>query len=299
MGREDLYRRINEGILEERFAAFERNLAKNIPLIRSHGGLQRVLPMLAGMHVVVVGAGPSLNGAVDLLKKFQHRENIRIIASDMALLPLARGGVRPAFAITCETTPVDFFAECPSGAAHLLAFSCASNINLRRWRGDISFYNWMLRGEPYDGLWRTAGEELGFVATGSIVTTQAVSLALGCGIASLALVGNDMGFSRSFYARNTLAHRRLVAGGCRFSPPETIEFGSVWRARQYVIHREGRSYFTNGQFLAARTWLEDLFGRQSVPIYDASEPGCDRKSVRKTGLEVYLETAGRRAGGRR
>ncbi len=299
MNRESLYRRINEGILEERFFAFERNLNKNIPLIRRYGGLRRMIPLLSGRHVIVAGAGPTLDGAMDLLRRHQQREGICIIAADMALRPLMKGGVRPAFTITCETTPVDFFGDCQTEPMHLLAFSCASNGNLRNWRGDISFYNWMLHGEPYEALWKVAGEDLGYLATGSIVTTQAVSLALGCGIASLALVGNDMGFSRSYYARNTVAHRRFMGRYSRFSPSESVEFGAIWRARQYVIQREGRSYFTNGQFLSAKTWLEELFGNQNIPIYDASEPGCDRKSVRKITLERYLEMAGRRPRRRR
>ena len=43
--------------------------------------------------------------------------------------------------------------------------------------------------------------DLGFAATGSIVTTQAISIALGCNIQSLMLLGNDMGFKTEYYVK--------------------------------------------------------------------------------------------------
>jgi hypothetical protein len=165
---------------------------------------------------------------------------------------------------------------------------------LRAWSGDVSFYNWMLRGEPYDALWREAGEDLGFVATGSIVTTQAVSLVLGCPIGTLALAGNDLAFYRSLYLRGTLRHARYMEVCGRFAAPETMELSAIRRARRYVIDRNGRTYFTNGQFLAAKMWLEDLLPRQSLPIIDSSEPGCSERAVRKAPLEEHLRLFDRR-----
>jgi len=282
---EDLYRNINEGILADRFAAFERNLEKNLPLVRTHGGLRGVVPELEGAVAVVVGAGPTLDR--DLAALARASDRVTIIAADMAFAALAAGGISPHFVISCETRPFDFICGRETRRSRLLAFSCMSHANLRRWRGPVHFYNWMIGG-AYERLWDRAGRDLGSVATGGLVTTQAVSFALGCRIRALVLVGNDLAFTGQYYARavaETRGHARAV---CRHTPLETIEMGMVRRAMAFKIQRGIRAYLTTRQFLAAKLWLEGLFVNKQYNVYDCSEPGCSEKYVAKTDLENIM-----------
>ncbi len=286
---EEIFSKLNEGILTERGRAFKRNLAKNLPLIKKWGGLRPVVQSLSGKHILVIGSGPSLDSSYEALETLSRREDIILIVSDMALKPLWSRGIRPQFIITCETTPTDFFSGIDTESMHLLSFSCSSFSNIRKWRGKISFYNWMVNGEIYDQLWSDAGEELGFVATGSIVTTQAVSLALGCGIASLLLVGNDMGFFDRFYASGAGPSEKKFLISGRFNPHNTIDMDKGRRAREYRVIRSGELFYVNNQFLAARLWLERLFSSAPYPVADCSTPGCSAGIVQKIGLAEYLE----------
>lgn len=288
INREDLFNCINEGILEERYLAFKRNLEKNFPLIKKYGGLARIVPELSGRHIVIAGAGPSLDNNLKELKKYQFRREIILISADMALRPLVANGIFPRYVISCESTPSGFFNGLPTEGMHLLAFSCISASNLRKWNGDVSFYNWLLHNDMYNELWSMAGEDLGYAATGSIVTTQAVSIALGCGIKSLMLTGNDMGFYRSYYAGNTITHVKWLMRATRFNTPETMEGNAIRRARHYEINRENRKFYTNSQFLSARIWLDELFKKQKLPIYDSSVPGCSAQAVLKSDLKRYF-----------
>ncbi|MBN1531642.1 MAG: DUF115 domain-containing protein [Spirochaetes bacterium] len=286
--REQLYGALNEGVAAERMPRFRRNLEKNAPLIARYGGLKRLVPELAGRHAVVVGAGPSLDRHVALLGKYQFRDTCVVISADMALKALAAGGVRPRFVFSCETTPVDYFGGIDTTSMHLVAFSCMSPVNLRRWRGDISFYNWMIHTGEYERLWERAGRDLGYVATGNIITTQAVSFALGCGVASLVMVGNDLGYTARYYARGTAAHSLLHEKGSRILTAETMEYWNARSRREYEIRRGDRTYYTNSQFLAAKLWLEDLFKKTTVPVYDCGEPGCSGGSAGRIRLEEYF-----------
>lgn len=299
INRQEIYASLNEGMLEERTRAFKTNLSRNLSMIQSSGGLARIVDFLAGKHVVVIGAGPSLERNIPHLKRYSERLDFVYIAADMALRPLLLSGIRPHFVITCETTPSDFFSGLDTSGIHLMAFSCSSTSNLRKWRGNISFYNWMIEGEPYSGLWDTAGRELGSVATGSIVTTQAVSVALGCRIASLLLVGNDMGFYDRFYASGTVnGEKRSLASG-RLNPWENIELETARRVRYYEVRRSGAVFYTNRQFLAAKYWLEDLFSKTPCPVVDCSEPGCSEGKVAKMEFKSYLEGIERKRRSRR
>ncbi len=290
INRHEIYKNLNDGLKDERSASLRRNLEKNISLICSSGGLWEVVPDFSGKHVVIIGAGPSLDRNICYLKKYSSRLDYVYLAADMALRPLLLLGIKPEYVITCETTPTDFFSGLDTRDIHLLAFSCSSASNIRKWKGKISFYNWMIEGEPYTELWNMAGRDIGSVATGSIVTTQAVSIVLGCNVASLLLVGNDMGFYDRFYAAGSVnSDRRLLSSG-RFNPDVNLEMNTVRKCRHYEIRRNGKLFYTNHQFLAAKYWLEDLFKKNPYPVVDCSIPGCSESIVVRMELKDYFDS---------
>jgi flagellar protein FlbD len=284
-----LYYNINKGVIEEKFHAFKTNLEKNSEYIRRYGGIKHVIPRFNGKNIIIAGAGSSLENELDTLRRYQFRENIIIVSTDMALLPLVKKRILPHFVISCETTPSDYFCGINTEKIHLLAFSCMSNTNLRKWKGNVSFYNWMIHNEIYDALWEKAGMDLGFVATGSIVTSQAVSIVMGCGIKSLMLVGNDMGFGSEYYARETAVYKRNINIINRIKSLDTIEINIINLKKEYKIKRGDKNYFTNNQFLAAKMWLEDFFKKINMPVYDSGEPGCSPEYVQKQSLKKYFD----------
>ncbi len=154
----------------------------------------------------------------------------------------------------------------------------------------MSFYNWMLDGDTFDELWRISGEDLGFLATGSIVTTQAVAFAMGCEIDSLLLVGNDLGFTTRYYTGETISYRKSRREVTRFSPFSSIDFIQARNRREYEIRRGEKIFYTNSQFLAAKMWLEELFSKSDVKIFDSSIPGCSEKFVKKIDTAEYFSS---------
>ena len=289
INREEIFSNLNRGMLSERARILRINLEKNLPLIRRHGGLAGVTSALKNKNVFIFGAGPGLEKDMYLLKKYRDRLDNVYISSDMALKPLLQYGIKPHYVITCETTPLGFFSGSDTSGMHLLAFSCSSNSNLKSWEGGISFYNWMMDSDYFNDLWDMAGRDLGFVATGSVVVTQAVSIALGCGICSLVLAGNDLGFSDRFYMSGTVSSEKKYNSSWRLNTCTAIDMNTVRKARDYEIVRNGRVTYTNHQFLAAKLWLEDLFKTGNLDVIDASYPGCSENSVIKMDLEYYFK----------
>lgn len=274
--KELLYANLQEGMLQERSRLFQRNLRHNRSLIDRYGGLRKVIPLVQGKKAVILGAGSTLPESLEWLRRWQHHRDIVVIATDMAWRPLRLAGIEPAFAITCETTPFPFFTDTSSSDATLLAFSCSSPSNLRQWQGDYSFYNWMLRGEPWDAMWQDTGD-LGFLGTGSVVTTQALAFAIGAGATSVLLLGNDLAFQREYHSRGTASRQRLYGKVSRMASMEGLEFSRTRKAKEYMIVHKGREFFTTPQFLAARYWMEDLLKQQDVDIIDGSIPGLGQE----------------------
>lgn len=280
MKQQELFSQINAGILEERAFILRRNAEKNHLLIARWCGLQPIIGSFRAKNVIIVGAGPSLEGALPVLTELVKDPANVLVSVDMALRPLLKNNIYPQFAITCETKPADFFSGLDTSNIRLLSFSCASVSNLRSWKGKYSFFNWLLHGDFYDSLWDITGHDLGFVPTASVVTTQAISLVLGCSPALLFLIGNDLGFEKQYYARQTIGAERHYSRISRIATLETLEREIIWRNRDYVLKRGRRQFYTSHQLLAAKYWLEDLLGKLNVPTYDASLPGLSEKVVR-------------------
>lgn len=277
----NLKNKINDAVIIERSFIYRRNVEKNKNLIRKFGGLHNILNMLNLKNVIVVGAGPSLDKYVDDLKKLINRQDVVIIATDMALRTLALNGIIPKFVITCETVPKNFFAGVDTSNIHLLSFSCSSHTNIRKWEGPISFYNWMKKGELYDELWQTAGQELGSVGTASIVTSQAVAIALGCEIRKLIILGNDLAFKDNYYSKYSERMYVLSSQCNRFSGIVSREKAVIRKAASYEIHRCEEKYYTSHQFLAAKQWFEELIPKKSISVYDGSIPGLSEKTLKR------------------
>ena len=285
--RAELFRRLNEGVRDERMRIFERNIGKNMPLIAHWGGLAGVPPLLAETDVIIAGAGASLDAALDALRRARRLSSVRIIAADMALPPLLAAGITPDFVISCETAPVAFYDVTVPDTVHLLAFSGIRPAVVRSWPGPVSFYNWMVRG-AYERLWALAGTQLGYLATGSTVLSQALSLARGCGVASIATFGNDMGYRRAYYTRFAPGNAacRLMAN--RFTPFESADMNRMRRARTHVLARDGREYATHHQFLAAKYWIEELFAAGGPTLLEFSVPGAAGENIVRPPVEKYI-----------
>ena len=281
MNKAEVYASLNRGILGERLFAFSRNLTKNAALISKHGGLASVLNRFAGVHVIIAGAGESLVDSLPVIKKMHTRDDVVLIAVDMAYGALINNGVVPDFAITCETSPRDYFSPYDTSKTGLLAFSCCCSSNIRNWKGPISFYNWLIREEPYESLWKRAGYDLGFVSTGSVVTTQALSIVMALPALSITIAGNDLGFSNYPYCKGVSWYENIMCFINRLNPAENAARKTIRLARDYEIKRENRIYFTNNQFLGAKYWIEDLLKSSKKTVYDLSDPGVSGKYITK------------------
>ena len=47
-----LYKNLNEGILEERYGAFQKNLDKNLGMIRDFGGLKNIISRFKEKNII-------------------------------------------------------------------------------------------------------------------------------------------------------------------------------------------------------------------------------------------------------
>jgi hypothetical protein len=101
-------------------------------------------------------------------------------------------------------------------------------------------------------------------------------------------VGNDLGFSDRYYVRGAVPLDKAYNGSNRLRTVESWDRGLVRRHRHYRVERGERVFHTDHSFLAAKTWMEDLFRTVVIPVYDVSVPGCSEQAVVRREPERHI-----------
>ncbi|MFW6182139.1 MAG: 6-hydroxymethylpterin diphosphokinase MptE-like protein, partial [Spirochaetota bacterium] len=102
--------RINTATLDRFDRLWTRNTFRNAHLFFTLQGVGALQGVLGGVPAVVLGAGPSLECCVDLLR--EARREVVLIASDTVLLPLLRWGILPDFVVTVDPQYVNSLSLC-------------------------------------------------------------------------------------------------------------------------------------------------------------------------------------------
>lgn len=113
------------------------NFLENLPAIRRALGIEVYVDRFEGERMIVVGAGPSLDGAYPDLLAAQRR-GVKIIAVDRALKHLLERVVLPWMVVTQDAsrTVGEFYAD-PPHPCRLFFHQCASPAFISRWQGQL------------------------------------------------------------------------------------------------------------------------------------------------------------------
>ncbi len=181
----------NAGTLVCRGPLWQFNTLKNLQAITGHPGVRRLKDLFPGRPALVVGAGPSLDAALPMIKAVA--DQFVVIATGTALRPLRNAGIRPALVVAVdgshrigpqfETRCDDLFLACSS-----LVFSSITG----KFRG---LFTGGLLANPIDAwLDSRLDEPRGWMYAGGTVTASAMALAVEMGCAPVLVVGLDLSF---------------------------------------------------------------------------------------------------------
>ncbi len=249
-----------------------RNARNNEPLIKKHGGERE--RNFSGREVFIIGTGESLDEYIDFIKEVQDK--VIIIASDMAYRPLLVAGIKPQICFTLETRPDNrFFDGVDTEGVHLSAYSLANSQVIRTWKGSIAFFN--LKGATDYSLEkiykRTAFKRLPFYSCGGNVFSAAFVYAYNCNPKNMFFVGNDLGYTKDYYCRETFRGYERQRGIDRFNPMERQERNIIMArrrdGREMVAIRETSGepdfkYLTDGPFLMVQRWMDEAIKKYNI-----------------------------------
>lgn len=242
---------------------WSHNFVANIPYLLTGTRISRLANTWSGKPVIIVGAGPSLNKNLHLLK--QAKGKALILCVDTAYRILEKAGVTPDMLVTLDGSPMNarhmegcdytripmFFDE----YSHRDITN--SHLGPKIVNSDGMFHkHWW--NHVYDGQWQGSS-----VPTGGSVATTAFSIARLIGANPVIMMGVDLSYPEG----------KLYADGA-LNSGKTIESQQSTRRFIEVKDIHGRTVYTTHDYLVYLRWLEMEAAKADRNYINATEGGA-------------------------
>jgi len=254
---------IGDGLTIARFASrWLRNFTRNIKTGCRIMLASSLFNSWSG-SVVVAGAGPSLDEALDEIEK--RKEHVFLISTDAAVKPVLAHGIRPDLICSMDPQPciVSHFERVPEDVllnvpAVVSALSPPQVFSLFRHR-----YLFFTR-HPTTALVLNDRCQGSAVMNFGSVGSLAAALAVRMGFSRVYLAGFDFSFpGMRVYAKNTFFYDYLLRDTTRFSTGVTSEIRSIYRRGKKWKSTESHILYTSRNLLSYLEEMEALIRRSA------------------------------------
>ena len=231
------------------------NTLKNLPAIASEGDVDALKGAFTDVPAIVVGAGPSLDRNLDLLRRASSRSII--IAVDTALRPLLTAGIVPHVVVAVDPSELNarHLRELPdaSGVWFVAEGSLDSSV-LTPFAGRTFTFR-VSQHEPWPWI-DTQGAGRGTLRAWGSVLTTAFDLACEMGCGTIVFAGADLAYSRGLqYCRNTTyePHWR----DCATDDARADRFTAYLNERPHLAQTDlnGGQVLTAPHYVQFRDWI--------------------------------------------
>jgi hypothetical protein len=276
---ESYFKRLASGKLSDlltRFA-FEslwmKNIIRNIPSLIGKKPVNALKNSINKKPALVIGAGPSLSGQLEAIKRYS--DGVYIIAVDTALGPLIKCGIKPDVIVTLDAQVYnicDFFTiltgKEASCSIKLVADTTAYPGILKYWKGTLYFTESVSRLNESEGLKYEAHPLMDYfraylppsdaLESGGSVTTTAIELALYMGAWPVIVTGFDLSYT-SFMTHLTSSpvYNLFAYTENRFKTLQSSMAGSISRRRlQRIQGVHGEPVLSDFVFIKYIEWIQ-------------------------------------------
>lgn len=140
---------LNAEIYSQWIERWANNAASNYPIVKRSEGVAFLRNCAKDVPAVVVGIGPSLDDEIKALT-IAPRHAV-IIATDAALRPLLRHGIRPDIVVNYDARDhqSSMWNTIDTSGLVLLANSVTSPLTVQAWKGKVMFFNMMQADDEF------------------------------------------------------------------------------------------------------------------------------------------------------
>lgn len=267
---------INKNTCLSRIGQWARNIVANEFSIRNGKGINTLFSSLKGKPAILIGAGPSLDKNIELLKECS--EKACLIACDAAHKSLSIQGVKPHIVFVAETkAEVKEFLDYENSEDVILAAHSLIHPSVHEdWKGPIRWFNaYPTEAEPFTKAVIEFTGQIGRIAACGSVVTIMFSFAVG-GLKSDPII--MVGMDSAFYAIDKHHAQHSPAG----------DFSMYKEMEQFDVF--GNQCLTNVALACFARWLEDSCCRAGGRTYiNATEGGIIAKGCLIMTLQQVLD----------
>jgi hypothetical protein len=250
-----------------------KNIITNLPYLASAYDMEQLTTTLP---IAVVGAGPSLDKSIPLLKAIHDK--VLILAVDTVLSTLCAYSLKPDFIFSLEAQFInlqDFIADKEAGIPLLCDCSVTPQV-MRLFKHIFCFSSQFSELSLLTRLKQLNLLPSPIPALGS-VGIAAVYCALKITRGPVLLAGLDFCYGgKKTHAKNTYFHKLMTTHALRFSPSEHINFQAVHnRPLIGIKDKKGKSVQSDLIFYSYAENFSRLVALNKARVYDISAGGLD------------------------
>ncbi len=276
---------ISQTTILHRIGEWTRNVIANEFKIRNSKGVNWLFEKMKGIPTILVGAGPSLDKNIDLLKECKNKAVI--IACSSALKPMLEKDIIPDIVFVTDSKPKEmrlmleesgFYSKDYAEQMILICDSFVHPSVYEDWNGEIFFYNIRtLESCPFTHSLIEFTGQIGQLGAGGSVTTIMLCFAYGgLKCEPVIFVGQDCGYYEP-PKHHVSNHSSGVADLTKaYAPIETTDY-------------QERKCFTNKALLSFCYWFEDFCLGNPGTYINATEGGILTVGVTHQPLQSVLD----------
>lgn len=247
---------------------WKQNFLANLDAIRHNPGVGALRNKFRGIPAIVVGAGPSLDKNIRLLRQVENKAVI--IASDAALKPLLSLGVTPAF-VACLDPQEDitkFLKGVSPRGITMVAPTVIHPHVLELWEGEVVFFHKFAPDIPILTEIQNQVPHLGCLTPGGSVLSVAYDLAFQSGSNPILFLGQDLSYPKNQTHSRNSENAEQILGSTLETQRDNI-----------VLERDmnGRTLPTLKSMSVSKQWFSWAFTtwkrQDKVEIINCSEAG--------------------------
>ncbi|RJP61675.1 MAG: DUF115 domain-containing protein [Candidatus Auribacter fodinae] len=260
---------------------FLLNFEKNLETVVRSPGIDDLKCAFHGKPVVIVGAGPSLDETLPLLREFEGA--VYIISVDTALQILLTNNICPDFIVSVDPQPITLrhFRLVPPRPVPLLFCPVSNAETIAQYPGPFMVF--LQKGHSVTGEYEELLTGKGVVHAGGSVSCIAVDIAVQFGFTQIFFAGMDYAYPQSrAYSAYSYESRQLYTYSHRFKSMEILHRKRIAREKQVMVPSYNRTPVLSAISLNSyRKNIEKLVEiySQKVTFYTLSETGASVRGV--------------------
>jgi hypothetical protein len=232
-------------------------------------------PLVTARPVLVAGAGPSLEAALPLIRRFRPR--LTVLCADTALPVLAEAGLVPdwVYALEAQHYNLEDFLSCRDPSLLLLCDLCSCPAVLRLFPRRLPFATRFHPLALFDRLSAAGLLPPELPALGSVgVTAARAALELTAG--PVLLAGLDLSYPDGrTHARGAPSHRRELAGCSRLTPMGMRPFEAIAGRPRLRLRGKGGAAVLSDLVLRSYSLQLQSFTAAAGRVFDLGSEGLE------------------------